>query len=75
VVEIPTIDEAIEALRHDQFGAIFSDSADFLPLERALVSQQASLVLNTIGEGCASSIRGSRQLDEQEDAGVARARA
>jgi sensor histidine kinase regulating citrate/malate metabolism len=50
-VEIPTIDEAIEALRHDQFGAIFSDSADFLPLERALVSQQASLVLNTIGEG------------------------
>ena len=51
VVEIPTIDEAIEALRHDHFGAIFSDSADFLPLERALVSQQASLVLNTIGEG------------------------
>src|SRR5581483_622609 len=27
------------------------DSADFLPLERALVSQQANLVLNTIGEG------------------------
>lgn len=51
VVEIPTIDEAIEALRHDHFGAIFSDSADFLPLERALVSQQASLILNTIGEG------------------------
>ena len=51
VVEIPTIDEAIEALRHDHFGAIFSDSTDFLPLERALVSQQASLVLNTIGEG------------------------
>ena len=51
VVEIPTIDEAIEALRHDQFGAIFSDSADFLPLERALVSQQATMVLNTIGEG------------------------
>ncbi|MDB5305746.1 MAG: putative response regulator receiver protein [Phycisphaerales bacterium] len=51
VVEIPTIDEAIEALRRDHFSAIFSDSADFLPLERALVSQQASLVLNTIGEG------------------------
>ncbi|HZL34012.1 MAG TPA: response regulator [Tepidisphaeraceae bacterium] len=51
VVEIPSIDEAIEALRHDHFGAIFSDSTDFLPLERALVSQQASLVLNTIGEG------------------------
>ena len=51
VVEIASIDEAIEALRRDQFSAIFSDSADFLPLERALVSQQANLVLNTIGEG------------------------
>jgi CheY-like chemotaxis protein len=51
IVEIGTIDAAIEALRHDHFDAIFSDSADFLPLERALVSQQANLVLNTIGEG------------------------
>ncbi len=51
VVEIATIDEAIEALRHEHFNAIFSDSTDFLPLERALVSQQANLVLNTIGEG------------------------
>jgi two-component system, sensor histidine kinase SagS len=51
VVEIASIDEAIEALRKDTFTAIFSDSADFLPLERALVSQQANLVLNTIGEG------------------------
>jgi len=51
VVEAASIDEAIDALRHDQFTAIFSDSADFLPLERALVSQQANLVLNTVGEG------------------------
>ncbi len=51
VVEVPTIDEAIELLRRDHFTAIFSDSADFLPLERALVSQQANLILNTIGEG------------------------
>ena len=51
VVEIASIDEAIDALRRDHFSAIFSDSADFLPLERALVSQQANLVLNTIGEG------------------------
>ena len=51
VVEAASIDEAIDALRHDQFDAIFSDSADFLPLERALVSQQANLILNTIGEG------------------------
>ena len=51
VVETTSIDRAIEALRNDNFSAIFSDSADFLPLERALVSQQANLILNTIGEG------------------------
>src|SRR3954451_23189763 len=51
VVEANSIDRAIEALRNDHFNAIFSDSADFLPLERALVSQQANLILNTIGEG------------------------
>ncbi len=51
VREAGSIDEAIEALRHDQFDAIFSDASDFLPLERALVSQQANLILNTIGEG------------------------
>src|SRR4051794_38792168 len=45
------MDQAIEALRNDHFSAVFSDSADFLPLERALVSQQANLILNTIGEG------------------------
>ncbi len=51
VVEIASIDEAIELLRHQSFDAIFSDACDFLPLERALVSQQASLLLNTLGEG------------------------
>src|SRR3712207_8691516 len=42
VVEMTSIDQAIDALRSDHFSAIFSDSADFLPLERALVSQQAN---------------------------------
>ena len=51
VVEVPTVDQAIELLRRDHFSAVFSDSADFLPLERALVGQQANLILNTIGEG------------------------
>jgi two-component system, sensor histidine kinase SagS len=51
VVTIGTIDQAIDALRNEHFDAVFSDSADFLPLERALVSQQANLILNTIGEG------------------------
>ena len=51
VVQAASIDQAIESLRHDHFDAVFSDAADFLPLERALVSQQANLILNTIGEG------------------------
>ncbi len=51
VTETSTIDEAILALRRDDFVGVFSDSEDYLPLERALVSQQSSLILNTIGEG------------------------
>ncbi|MDB5328543.1 MAG: putative response regulator receiver protein [Phycisphaerales bacterium] len=51
VVEAATIDQAIDQLRREHFLAVFSDADDFLPLERALVGQQASLILNTIGEG------------------------
>lgn len=45
------MDEAMVALRDKTYHAVFSDVGDFLPLERALVGQQSSLVLNTIGEG------------------------
>jgi CheY-like chemotaxis protein len=51
LVQAENIDEAIDQLRRQHFSAVFSDADDFLPLERALVSQQASLILNTIGEG------------------------
>lgn len=44
-------DDAIAALRREMYTAIFADVGDFLPLERALFDRQASLVLNTIGEG------------------------
>ncbi len=44
-------DQAIAALRNDMYHAIFADVGDFLPLERALFDRQATLVLNTIGEG------------------------
>ena len=50
VAEISDIDQAVDALRTSSFTAVLSDSGDFLPLERALVSQQANLVLNTIGD-------------------------
>jgi CheY-like chemotaxis protein/GAF domain-containing protein len=51
VFETDSIDKAIDLIKSDQFSAIFSEAADFLPLERALISQQANLILNTIGEG------------------------
>jgi CheY-like chemotaxis protein len=51
IVEAANIDQGIDELRRQHFTAIFSDADDFLPLERALVGQQASLILNTIGEG------------------------
>jgi CheY-like chemotaxis protein len=53
VVETGTIDDALSQLRKNEgdIAGVFSDAEDFLPLERALVSQQANLILNTIGEG------------------------
>jgi CheY-like chemotaxis protein/GAF domain-containing protein len=51
VTQVDTIDKAIDLIKSEHFSAIFSEAADFLPLERALISQQANLILNTIGEG------------------------
>jgi two-component system, sensor histidine kinase SagS len=51
VTQVDSIDKAIELIKSEHFSAIFSEAADFLPLERALISQQANLILNTIGEG------------------------
>ena len=45
------MDEAMDALRTHNYNAVFADVGDFLPLERALVGEKSSLVLNTIGEG------------------------
>ena len=45
------MDEAMSALRRESYHAVFADVGDFLPLERGLVGQKASMVLNTIGEG------------------------
>jgi two-component system, sensor histidine kinase SagS len=45
------MDEAMAALRTHTYHAVFADVGDFLPLERALVGEKSSLVLNTIGEG------------------------
>jgi len=51
VVIAETIDQALAALRTGQFDMVFSDAADFLPLERAIASHQSALILDAIGEG------------------------
>ena len=48
---VDSMDEALAALRRETYHAVFADAGDFLPLERALVGEKSSLVLNTIGEG------------------------
>ncbi len=44
-------DDALAAIRDDHFDAVLAETADFLPLERGVVTQQAAAVLNTIGDG------------------------
>jgi two-component system, sensor histidine kinase SagS len=51
VQAIVGMDEAMAALRDREFDAVFAETADFLPLERGVVTQQAAAVLDHIGEG------------------------
>jgi len=51
IVIAQSIEQALEELRHGHFAAVFADSADFLPLDRAMAAQQSGLILDTIGEG------------------------
>jgi CheY-like chemotaxis protein len=45
------LNQALEAMRQTSFDAVLAETADFLPLERGVVTQQASVVLDTIGDG------------------------
>lgn len=45
------LDEALEAMRAEPFDAVLAETADFLPLERGVVTQQAGVVLDTLGDG------------------------
>ncbi len=45
-----TIDQALEALRSQEFAGVFSETGNFLPLERAMLAVQSGVILNTIGE-------------------------
>jgi CheY-like chemotaxis protein len=43
--------DALAAMREQEFAAVLAETADFLPLERGVVTQQAAAVLDTIGDG------------------------
>ncbi len=45
------LDAALDAMREKHFDAVLAETADFLPLERGVVTQQAAVVLETIGDG------------------------
>jgi CheY-like chemotaxis protein len=44
-------EDALDAMREDRFHAVLAETADFLPIERGVVSQQAAAVLDTVGDG------------------------
>lgn len=52
------LDEALSALKSQDYSAVLSETADFLPLERGAVTQQAASVLDTIGDGVGIVDRG-----------------
>jgi len=53
------LDDALAALRENNYDAVLAETADFLPLERGVVTQQASVVLETLGDGvCVVGPRG-----------------
>lgn len=45
------VEEAHAALRQRDYDMVVAATSDFLPLERGLAGEQATIVLNTIGEG------------------------
>ena len=48
---VADLDQALAAMRRREFDAVLAETADFLPLERGMVTQQAAAVLDTIGDG------------------------
>ncbi|MEM1211920.1 MAG: response regulator [Planctomycetota bacterium] len=48
---VSTTEDALSALRDGGYRAVFAEVGDYLPMERELLGDRSSLVLNTIGEG------------------------
>ncbi len=45
------LDEALDVMRREHIDAVLAETADFLPLERGVVTQHAAVVLDTLGDG------------------------
>ncbi len=45
-----SFDEAVERIGKERFDLVLSDTSNFVPLEKALVAQQASTVLEAIDQ-------------------------
>lgn len=48
---VTELDEALAAMRGEHYDAVLAETADFLPLERGIMTQQAGLVLDTVADG------------------------
>lgn len=48
---VDSFTDAMSALKDAQYDLIVSDQSDFMALERNIVEQQATMILNTIGQG------------------------
>lgn len=56
---VESFNDAMSAIRDSHYDLIVSDQSDFVALERNLVDQQATMILNTIGQGvCIVNVRG-----------------
>ncbi len=48
---VDALEDALDLLRDEVFDLVVSETADFLPLERAAISRQANVILERIGQG------------------------
>jgi CheY-like chemotaxis protein len=56
---VESFDDALAALRDGVFDLVVSDQSDFMALERAAVNQQATMILESIGQGvCIVNLQG-----------------
>ena len=62
IVQAESFAQALSLMRAQEFDAVLAETADFLPLERSSGIQQASTILNTLGEGVCTLDRDGRML-------------